>query len=281
MRNLSIAAKRIGISQSAASHAVAKLRAQVGDPLFVRTSGGVRLTPYGERLGSAARQALDILAAGLATDHVFDPRVTARQFNVYLSEIGQMVFLPKLLSVLQNEAPAASLRACPIPLDSPGAALASGEVDLAVGFFTNLTAGFHQSFLFREWYVCVVRSDHPNFRSGMTMEAFLASPHALADSSGMAHAVLDGVLAKHRIHRNVKLRVPDFVVLPLVIANSDLLVIMPSRLAKAFSLLVSIKELPMPVSFPPYEIRVYWHERYHQDVANRWLRRRFVELFRS
>ena len=281
LRKLSAAAARLKLSQSAASHALARLRRRTGDPLFVRGSAGFYPTPYGERLSAAARQALDILLDGLASNAPFDAASTTRRFNVYLSDVGQMVLLPKLLAFLAREAPQASLRACPIPLDDPGAQLASGEVDLAVGFFSNLAAGFHQSLLFRERYVCVVRADHPNFRSGMTAEGFAKSPRALADASGMAHAVIDEELRKHGLMASPRLTVPQFMVLPLVIANSDLMVIMPSRLAKAFAQLVSIKILRPPVSLRPYDIKVYWHERFHQDPANRWFRRMLVQLFRE
>ena len=159
--------------------------------------------------------------------------------------------------------------------------LASGEVDLAVGFFSNLAAGFRQSLLFRERYVCVVRDDHPNFRSGMTAEGFAKSPRALADASGMAHAVVEEELRKQGLVASPRLTVPQFMVLPLVIANSDLLVIMPSRLAKAFAQLVSIKILRPPVALKPYDIKIYWHERFHQDPASRWFRRTLAELFRE
>ncbi len=280
-RSLSASAGRIGISQSAASHALARLRAHLDDPLFVRVAGGVRPTPLGERLAEAARQAVDALRRGLAVNLSFDPRTTDREFNLYLSEVGQMVFLPKLLDYLQREAPGATLRARPIPLADPNAALESNEIDLAVGFFTTLTAGFHQSLVFRERYVCVVRADHPHFHKGMQLDAFIATPHALADSSGMAHALIERTLKKHGIARSIKLRVPDFMVLPLVITGSDLLVIMPSRLAQAFSRLVPIKALPLPVPIPAYDIRAYWHVRRHNDPANRWLRQSFVKLFRN
>jgi DNA-binding transcriptional LysR family regulator len=209
------------------------------------------------------------------------PADSRRQFNIYMSDVGQMVMLPKLLAFVRDEAPGAGLRACRIPLDQPGASLASGEVDLAVGFFTNLTTGFRQSLLFRERYVCVVRAAHPNFRSGMTMDAFRSTPRALADASGMSHALMEGQLAKQNLAGAVTLRVPDFMVLPLVIANSDLLVVMPSRLAEAFSELTAIKVLPPPMNLPPYDIRVYWHERFHYDPASRWLRRVFIKQFRE
>ena len=281
LRKLSAAAARLGLSQSAASHALARLRRRTGDPLFVRGSEGFYPTPYGERLSAAARQALDILLDGLASNAPFDASSTTRRFNAYLSDVGQMVFLPTLLAFLAREAPQASLRACPIPLDDPGAQLASGEVDLAVGFFSNLAAGFRQSLLFRERYVCVVRADHPNFRTGMTAEGFAKSPRALADASGMAHAVVEEELRKDGLDAAPRLTVPQFMVLPLVIANSDLLVIMPSRLAKAFAQLVSIKILRPPVVLKPYDIKIYWHERFHQDPTNRWFRRALMQLFRE
>ena len=281
LRKLSAAAARLGLSQSAASHALSRLRKRVGDPLFIRSNAGFFPTPYGERLSAAARQAMNILLDGFATSEPFDPSATTRRFNVYMSDVGQMVFLPKLLAFMNDKAPGASLRACPIPLEHPGAALASGEVDLAVGFFTNLTAGFRQSILFREHYACVVRSDHPNFRTGMSVEAFAASPRALADASGMAHAIMEAELRKHGFGDTTRLIVPQFMVLPLVIARSDLLVIMPSRLAKAFALLAPIKILRPPVPLRPYDIKAYWHERFHQDPASRWFRRALVQLFRE
>lgn len=281
LRKLSAAAARLNLSQSAASHALARLRRRTGDALFVRGSAGFYPTPYGERLSAAARQALDILLDGLASNAPFDAASTTRRFNVYLSDVGQMVLLPKLLAFLAREAPQASLRAWPIPLDDPGTQLASGEVDLAVGFFSNLAAGFRQSLLFRERYVCVVRDDHPNFRSGMTAEGFAKSPRAIADASGMAHAVVEEELRKQGLVASPRLTVPQFMVLPLVIANSDLLVIMPSRLAKAFAQLVSIKILRPPVALKPYDIKIYWHERFHQDPASRWFRRTLAELFRQ
>lgn len=103
----------------------------------------------------------------------------------------------------------------------------------------------------------------------------------MADATGMAHAVIDRVLAKHRIQRNVVLRVPGFHVLPMIVANSDLLAVIPSRLAEAFASRAPIKVLPLPISIPPYDIRIYWHERYHQDPALKWFRGSLIKLLRA
>jgi DNA-binding transcriptional LysR family regulator len=280
LRSVSAASQSIGLSQSAASHALAKLRDQLSDPLFTRTGKGVEPTPYGERVGLAARESLDVLRAGLESNRPFDPATTTRRFNVYTNDIGQMVALPGLSTFLAKEAPGASVRVLTIPED-PGAGLSSGEVDFAMGFFDNLTSGFLQSFLKPEHFVCIVRAGHPRFRTGMSLEAFVEAKHATADATGMGHAIIDQVLARHQIRRKDAVRVPGFHVLPMIVANSDLLAVVPNRLALAFARSEPIKILPVPVSIPPYDINIDWHERYHHDPANQWFRGMVVKLHRA
>jgi DNA-binding transcriptional LysR family regulator len=279
LRSISRAAQRIGVSQSAASHALAKLRKKLDDPLFTRTQDGFQPTPFGARLANASCEALDTLLAGLASSDRFDPLTTMRVFSFFMNDIGQMVFLPPLLKFLKQQAPGASVRVLPVPLDNPGAPLSSGAVDFAAGFFDNLTTGFFQSLVFHERYVCIVRTRHPRFRAGMTLDGFKNTEHAIADATGMAHAVIDRFLARHHVKRNVSLRVPGLHVLPMIVASSDHLAVVPKRLADAFATRVPIKVLPLPVSIPPFDICIHWHERYHQDPAIRWMRRAVVELF--
>ncbi len=281
-RNLSRAARQMDLSPSAASHSLAKLRKLAGDPLFIAVSGGLMPTPFCERLGAAAKEALEILAAGLAVEPRFDPRTATKRFSIYLSNVGQLTFLPTLMAYLEQEAPGLRIRAVTIPVESPGKALASGEIDLAIGVFDNLVGGFHETPLGREPYVCLVRADHPSFRSGMSMEAFLETPHAIADSTGSAHhAALDRAIDRSKVRRNVKLIVPEFAALPMLLPNSNLLVIVPQRLAALLAAHLPIKILPPPISIPPMSVAIYWHERYHLDPANQWLRQTFVKLFRG
>lgn len=278
-KNVSLAADRLQLSQSAASHAISRLRKQLGDPLFVRTAGGMQATPFAEQLARPIGEALDSLRNSVRSAREFEPASSDRRFKIYLSDIGQVLFLPRLLGYLKRHAPGATLKVPPVPVRDAHLALESGEVDLAVGHFNTLVAGFHQKKLFRERYVCVVRSGHPNFRDGMSLEAFEASDHAVADSSGMAHDLLERALDRHGVRRQLRLVVPEFMVLPLIIENSDLLVIMPSRLAEQFSQLISLEILSLPVNVSSYDIQIYWHERYHHDPANRWLRSAIADLF--
>ena len=278
-RSVSQAARRVGVSQSAASHALARLREQLGDPLFTRTRGGFQPTPFGARLGQAAREALDALTAGLNSKDQFEPTTTSRIFTFITNDVGQAVLVPRLLKFLKKAAPAATVRILPIPMHDPGAMLSSGEVDFAAGFFDNLNAGFRQTVVLHERYVCIVRSGHRLFRGGMNLKAFRETEHAIADSTGMAHAILDRFLARHSIRRKIALRVPALLVLPMIVADSDLLAVVPSRLAEAFQSRLPIKVMPPPVPIPSYDIRIHWHERYDRDPAIQWMRRAFVGLF--
>jgi DNA-binding transcriptional LysR family regulator len=277
--NVSRAARRVGVSQSAASHAIARLRTKLGDILFIRTREGLKLTPRGTQVCEAACQAVETLTAALSSNQEFNPLSAVRVFRFFMNEIGQSVLLPPLLRYMKRNAPAASAHVMPVPLDDPGAALASGEADFAAGFFNNMTGGVYQSLVFRERYVCIVRSAHPKFRTGMNLESFTSAEHAIADATGMAHAVIDRNLARYRIRRNVTLRVPGLHVLPVIVANSDLIAVIPKRLADLFASRVQIKVLPPPVPMAAFDVCLYWHERYHHDPAIRWMRRAFVGLF--
>jgi DNA-binding transcriptional LysR family regulator len=277
--NLSEAAEEIGLTQSAASHALARLREELQDPIFIRTSEGMRPTPYGIRLAASVRSALASLRAGLDRHAEFLPDTSTRTFNVIMSDVSQMLYLPRLLARLSAEAPGVTLRVHPVPSKAPHLILESGGVDLAVGAFTRLIAGCRQKRLYREHYVCVVRRDHPQFEQGMTAEAFCSVPQALVDPKGYVHERLDRWLAQQKVHRIAKLYVPYFLSLPLVIARSDLLAIMASRVAQTYAEMVPLKIMPPPTKLPAYDTKLFWHERFHQDPANRWLRSLYLDLF--
>lgn len=277
--NLTDAGQEIGLTQSAASHALAHLREELQDPIFIRTSEGMRPTPYGIRLAASVREALQSLRSGLDRHPEFVPATSNRVFNVIMSDVSQMLYLPKLLARLSADAPGVSLRVHSVPSKAPHLILESGEVDLAVGTFTRLIAGCWQKRLYRERYVCVVRRDHPQFKDGMTAEAFRRVPQARVDPKGYVHERLDRWLAQHKVPRTAKLYVPYFLSLPFVIAGSDLLAIMASRVAQRYAEMVPLKIMPPPTKLPAYDVRLFWHERFHRDSANRWLRDLHIALF--
>ncbi|GAA0530153.1 LysR family transcriptional regulator [Pigmentiphaga sp. GD03639] len=279
--SVSKAADALGLTQSAASHSLARLRRTLGDPLFVRTPGGMVPTPRGARIADAARSALATLGEALRDTGSFDPATAERIFRVYMNEVGQMVMLPRLLDHLRRHAPGIALKIGTLPDHQPGALLESGEVDLAVGHITALSAGFHQRLLFHEHYVCAVSPDHPRFAAGMTEAGFREARHAVTGTGAMAHRVVEEALRRHGIVRRIGLEAPEFIALPFIIPSSDLVVTMPSGLADQLAGAMPLRILPPPVPLPSYEIRMFWHERAHHDAANVWLRQLFAELFRQ
>ena len=280
-KNLAHTAREIGLSPSAASHALAKVRKLLDDPLFISSREGLVPTPYGDRISNAAKRALEVLSAGMEIHASFDPSSTRRRFSVYLSQAGQIVFLPQLTKLMQVEAPDASVRVLRIPAENPDRLLASGEVDLAVGFFDNLISGFHSAVLRREDYVCVVRQDDPRFTSGMTLAAFRAASHVVAESHGRGHAVLRRALERGGLKRNATVLIPEGANLALLVADSDLIATLPMGLAAYFAPRLQLKILPVPIPVPTAVLSVYWHERFHRDSANQWFRNAFIRLFRE
>lgn len=277
--SLSEAAEHNGMSQSAASHALARLRKELKDPIFMRTAEGMKPTPYGTRLARSVSEALDTLRAGLERYEEFLPETSTRTFIIIMSEVSQMLYLPKLLARLAKDAPSVLLQIMPVPAKTPHLILESGDADLAVGTFTHFIAGCRQKRIYRDRYTCIARADHPLFEEGMTAEAFGIVSHVIVDSTGYVHEQLDRILGHYKMPRNTKLRVPGFQAVPMVVADSDIMAIMAGRLAQLYAELLPLKIMAPPVTLPTYDVMMFWHERFHRDPTSLWLRNLFFELF--
>jgi DNA-binding transcriptional LysR family regulator len=126
----------------------------------------------------------------------------------------------------------------------------------------------------------MTRPDHPLGRRGaLTLKEFLSARHVLISSMGSGHQQLERSLAEHGVEENVALRVPHFVVVPLIVANTDLIVSLPSHVAEVSARLVKIKVHPLPIPIPSFDVSLYWHPRVENDAANRWLRDALLQLF--
>jgi len=276
---LSLAAERVGLSQSAASHSIARMRKLSGDPIFLRSGQSMVCTAYGEQICKASREALQLLSDGLRVVRSFDPATSRRVFSLYMSEVGQIVILPVLLAYLREVAPGVRLRVHRIPEKNPSTALELGDVDLAIGRITTMTTGFHQRVLMKEEYACIACKENKLFKNGLPLDTFKSASHAVADSSGMAHWLIDRELASHGIHRKIGLVLPEFLALPFVIPGSELVATVPRRVADQFAQIFPIKTMPLPLEISSYDVLMLWHERAHGDAANQWLRETLAALF--
>ena len=277
-RGVTPAAARLGLTQPAVSNALARLRGVFGDPLFVRTTGGMDATPFARQLAEQVRQALALLESALAHGPGFEPATSARAFRFYMSDLGQIEFLPPLVERVQRSAPGVRLEAVGLEVEDIGVALAAGTLDLAVGFLPGLGPPLQRRALFRDPYVCLMRTGHPAIDKKLTRKKFLAASHALVSYRG-GHRVIEEALERAGLARRIALRVPHFTVVPMILERSDLILTLPARVARVFERHGSLKSLPPPVPIPPAEVAVHWHERFEGDPGNRWLRDLMIELY--
>ena len=277
-RSVTGAAKHLGLTQPAVSNALARLRAQFEDMLFVRTPTGMDATPFARELAEPVRQALALLESALAHGPGFDPATSTRAFRFYMSDLGQIEFLPPLVERAQRIAPAVRLEAVALEVEDIGDALAAGALDLAVGFLPGLGPPVRRQALFRDPYVCLMRADHPAIGKTLTKKKFLAASHALVSYKG-GHRVIEEALERAGLARRIALRVPHFTVVPMVLERSDLILTLPSKVARVYQQRGKFKSLPPPVPIPPADVAAHWHERFERDPGNRWLREMIMELF--
>lgn len=272
------AAENLGMAQPTASIALSRLRRHFGDPLFIRTPRGMEPTPHALEILGDVRAATAALHSALRHKKEFAPARSEREFNICMTDISEIVLLPTLLNHLKQVAPGIRIDATTISPDTP-MQLASGEVDLAVGFMPHLEAGFYQQKLFDQNFVCLLAADHPRIADTMTRKAFLHEGHVLIKSSGTGHSIVEKSLNAKGIARRIVLRVPSFLGVARIVAQTECIATVPQRFGSAMVQQESVKMLPPPVKLPDFSVKQHWHERFHADPANQWLRKMVAQLF--
>lgn len=279
-RNITVAASRVGISQPAMSNALARLRRTFNDPLFVRTGRGMEPTPFAKKLSDPIRRSCTLINDALRTASNFVPENSHHRFVFYVSDIGEAVNLPIIVRHLHNVSPHITIKAAHIPQRAVHEAMMAGEVDIALGFFPTLGSGFYEQRLYRDTFVCIARADHPDIRGTLTRKQFIVAAHGVVSFVGTGHdATVEQALVRQRIKRNIGLVVQHFATLPLIISRTDLIATIPLRAANSFSNLTRIQVIKPPINIPSFEIKQHWHERFHNDPANRWMRQQIAKLF--
>ncbi len=269
--SVSRAAEALGVPQPTLSNALRRLRAALGDRLFVRGPGGVTPTPFAAELAASVTDGLGAIEQVLARRRDFDPARQERVFTLIMIDIAEAVILPRLVEACRVVAPRVSFRTVQLPMRDTHPALEAGTVDLAVGYIPALASGVYQQLLFETEYVAIERARRPPRRS-MTRQDFLAARHALSDAQGTGHSIVEETLARQRPAPRIGARVPHFLALPLIVAASDMVATVPRPLAHIMKGAAAISVHAHPLPLPRLKIKQFWHERFHADPANRWLR---------
>lgn len=270
-------AQRLGLSQPAVSNALARLRRVLGDPLFVRSSRGMEATPRARKALDALDVALGLIRQGLRDASAFDPARAEEAFDLLISDLGELVYLPALMRHLEACAPRVKIKVRQLARSSYAEALEAGAADVAIGYLAAPRGSLRARRLFTDGFVCMVRAGHPALDEPFTLERYLALSHILVARRGSQDGPVSAVLAGLGVERSVALTIPHFAAAPQVIAASDLAVTVPSQLGHIYAD-AGITTLPLPFATPSVQISIYWHERLHADPANRWLRDTLVSL---
>jgi DNA-binding transcriptional LysR family regulator len=279
-RHVTRAAARMRITQSAASHALARLRDLFDDPLLVRGPRGTMMpTPRATALAPAVHRVLVDLSAILRGDAAFDPSTTRRTFRIGTSDYVELVLMPRLVARLQRVAPNIDLWLHNLT-DHGDEALATGTVDVVVTPPRGNTrpAGSYEKVLFDEAFTCIMRAKHPLARGKLTLSRYCAAAHLLVAPRGTPGSLVDDALSAIGRSRRIALAVPHFLVVPYLIASSDLIATLATRVAATFAETLGLVTMAPPFALPKFEMAVAWHERDHEDPPHRWLREQLLAV---
>lgn len=274
-RSVTRAAERLSLTQPAVTGMLNRLRESFHDPLFVRAQRGIVPTLRAEALARPVKQWLADVESMLQPD-AFDPQTAGLTIKVASTDYALRAIVVPFLSTLRQRAPNIKVSVVPIDDKLLQVQMDRGDVDLALISANPGVAGLHSQLLFVERYVCVMRANHPDAKVGtLSLDRFCALDHALVSPSGGGFSgVTDEALRSIGRARRVAISVTSFLVLPEILSSSDLIAVVPHRLAVRQAGLAIIEP---PVEIPGFSKLLAWHERTHRDAAHRWLRSLMAE----
>ncbi len=271
------AAAKLDLSQPTVSVWLGKLRRALGDPLFVRTSGGMKPTPRADTLIGPAREALALLRRISGQESAFDAATARRVFRICMTDASHITLLPRLLAHLRDVAPGVGLAVTPIDA-ATAQRLESGDADLALGYVVGLESGFHEQALYSQDFVCLASARHPRVVDAFTLRDFRAEAH-VAVLSSTSYPMLNDAMKRQRIERRVHLELPGFLGLAAIVSSTDLIATVPRTIGETLARTGAIRVFACPVKLPTFSVKQYWHARYHHEPGHRWLRGRCADLF--
>ena len=266
-RSVSRAAEGLGLSQPAVSNALTRLRLALHDPLFTRVAGGVAPTPKADQLARQVESALRQLDVALRESDSFDAARSQRRFVVHMSDIGADEFLPQLMAAIGREAPGVRVEAVQLAADAIAPALEEGRLDLAFGYLPTL-AGTESAPLLQERYVLLLRQGHP-LAGRLGQRAALQKLDFVLVAS---HAEPARALHLLGLQPRIRLTLPHFMVVPPILAATDLALILPQRPAERFAALHGLQVADADLGLPPFTVAMHWTWRSAHDPGHRWLR---------
>ncbi|HEY9214409.1 MAG TPA: LysR family transcriptional regulator [Ancylobacter sp.] len=272
--SVSAAAKKLNLSQPSVSHGIARLRDLTGDALFVRNRNGVTPTARATQIYYESRLPLRALDNAFFPQPNFDPASSQAAFVLALTDLGEMTFIPPIVSHLRRVAPGLRLEIVPLTVPNADDWLRTGKVDLVLGNISPSYPDTRFITLFEEEYACIASSTHPRIGASLTIAEFLREGHAVV-VSGSGHwqtgtsELSDDIIG--RIEPQIVLKSRHFVVLPDIVETSDLVATLPSRSARFFAKRRGITFHPLPFDAPRFNVNLLWRDRPSSNPSLTWL----------
>lgn len=230
-----------------------------------------------------ARSVLSRINTEIIAAPIFEAAHSDQPVRLALSDVGEMVFLPSILRRLRELMPRAAIDSVSLPAAELPAQLESGSLDLAIGYFPDLhKLSFFQQTLFKDSFACLIRADHQIASAKLTIKQFLRLEHAVVRVESRTEEVIERYLTHHKLRRRVVLTTPHFASVPLIVAQSDLLVTVPEPLARYYANAgTGLRFVDLPFRPPRIELKQFWHQKFHHEPRSRWLRSMIFALFRA
>lgn len=275
--NVTRAAARLHMTQPAVSNALKRLRHLLNDELFVKVPSGVSPTPKAIQIWHPLREALTQIRQTLEPTE-FAPATATMAFSIAMNDFTANLVLPELVTVVEEIAPGIDVRTMPTTYINAPMLLEQAEIDLAIGVFPNPGLRLRAQTLLTSPFVCVMRRDHPLAMRKLTLERYVQAKHLLVTLSGESTGLIDSLLQERGLQRRIALTVNQFAVAPRIIAHSDLIAILPTRIVQLTGFADQLHLAPLPMKLAPSALKMMWHERNHLDSAQQWLRSRLIEI---
>ncbi len=281
-RNVSRSAAKLGMSQPAVSNALNRLRDQLDDPLFIRTTRGMEPTPKAELLASFIHQGLTTIRAGLTSGVAFDPAISTRRYKLLMTGSGAMTFLPKVMSTLSRVAPYVDLSVAEFAVTNYAELLENGIADLAVGRF-ELISSLRSQLIHTSTLVVLLSRDHPLLdrdeqgKPTISYANYVAAAHVDVAPPGAGGDPISDALGLDGTRLRVALNIPHVGVLPTIMRGTHLIATIPDVLAGDFIAGGDLCTCPLPFTTKTNYIFQWWHKRNDQDAGHRWMRQLFAD----
>lgn len=271
-RNVTRAARRIGIGQPAMSHALSRLRELFGDPLFVRTTGKMRPTTRALELAAPIARVLADIREGVLADRAFAPDRAEITFRVGASDHIELAVLPAVLAVLRSLAPKVRMAVSSVDRDRLGTMLESGAIDLAIGYFPDPASARTTEVLFREEFVCLFDAKACEVSAPLKLKAYLELPHIIMSLRGELSGEADTLIGRGGGKRFVFMATPHFLAIPFLLHGFRAVAAVPRRLAENCADVAGLTVSPLPIAMDGFDVSMQWHSRTETDPAQRWFR---------